>query len=92
MCWYSILLQIKVLFKNLYKAIFSLKKFENPKKGQIMFLGGNYNIKVPVFRICISFHSDPGFQKCPYGSGWRSRFGSKEVNTKEEKLHQQIFY
>ena len=38
----------------------------------------------PVFRIRISFHADPdpGFQKCPYGSG------SKEVNIKETKLHQ----
>ena len=44
----------------------------------------------PVLRIRISFHADPdlGSQKCPYGSGWGS--GSKEVNTKEEKLHQKI--
>ena len=39
----------------------------------------------PVFRIRISFHSDPdsGSKKCPYGSG----SGSKKVNTKEEELH-----
>ena len=26
-----------------------------------------------VFRIHISFHVDPGSQKCPYGSGFGSR-------------------
>ena len=38
--------------------------------------GTNY---FPVFRIRISFYADPdpGFQKCPYGSGSES----KEVNT-----------
>ena len=57
-----------------------------------------YNAMFRIRKSCYADSDpDPGSQTCPYGSGSGcvsgsdSGSGSKGVNTKEEKLNQQVF-
>ena len=55
-----------------------------------------YFLFKPVFRIRLSFHADPGSQKCPFGSGSRplifySNPDPRGVKIKKGNLYHQIF-
>ena len=46
---------------------------------------------VTVFRIRISFHADPGSQKCPYGSGSRTLVFLSDPNYFEKRTFKWVY-